>query len=244
MPKKTSKSALCGVSVKDRKANDLDLDAILIPPKFLSGICIGINRDCECVNCLELLCLKKGGKVKWADIKRFNDPIKGGFKFIDTELPKWIGAGRVAQQNSEKREADRFKAEQEEYAIKLDIAKKKSERAKAKMKTPIEGGDWGKDMANALRRCYTEDGVSPQEKATFLLTMIANRYGCADATMVAKAMKDLTAGKTTETKIRYEDKNLDTNLLRVKREGNRFWVQHLTDTHPSTWKDSDINLMI
>jgi len=102
MGRKTSKSALRGVSVKDRKKNGIDLDAILIPPQLLSGICIGINRECECINCLELLCLKKGGKIKWADIKRYNDPIAGGFKFIENELPKWIGAGRRALENAEK----------------------------------------------------------------------------------------------------------------------------------------------
>ncbi len=103
MPKsKTSKSSFTGLSVKERKQAGIPLDAILNPRlKKEDALCRGINYGCECVACILLLFLKKGGKVKWADIKRYNDPIKGGFKFIDAELPKWIGAGRVAQDQRE-----------------------------------------------------------------------------------------------------------------------------------------------
>lgn len=85
------------LSVKERKKYQIELDAICLqqPP-----LCIGINHKCECSACESVLFQKKGTKIRWADIKKFNNPITGGFKFIDSELPKWIGLGRVWVQKS------------------------------------------------------------------------------------------------------------------------------------------------
>jgi hypothetical protein len=95
------------LSVKERKKYQIELDAICLqqPP-----LCIGINHKCECSACESVLFQKKGTKIKWADIKKFNNPITGGFKFIDSELPKWVGTGRVWLQNTLKDQCDIMEA--------------------------------------------------------------------------------------------------------------------------------------